>query len=150
MRRAPRFLAAAVVASVIAAGQVAVWPASAAVLPRAAAARPAAGTGPAGVVAASAELVNAGTGRWLWGRRTLIEHPIASITKVMTALVVIEAGNLNRKIRVSEAARQYGRTFDPGSAGLHPRDLLTARQLPDSPARPVTACCSRRSVAGTT
>jgi D-alanyl-D-alanine carboxypeptidase (penicillin-binding protein 5/6) len=146
MRRAPRFLAAAVVASVAAAGQLAAWPASAAALPGPVAARPAspaaqpqassqspglpaAGSGPAGVLAASAELVNADTGRWLWGRSTQIEHPIASITKVMTALVVINAGNLNRKIRVTDAARQYGKSFDPGSAGLHPGDVLTARQL---------------------
>jgi serine-type D-Ala-D-Ala carboxypeptidase (penicillin-binding protein 5/6) len=90
---------------------------------------PNAGTGPTGVAAAAAELVNADSDRWIWGRATQIEHPIASITKVMTALVVIEAGSRNREIRVTKAAEEYGRAYNPGSAGLHPGDMLTTRQL---------------------
>lgn len=85
--------------------------------------------GPAGVVAAAAELVNAANGHWMWSRNLDTEHPIASITKVMTALVVLQAGDLNRKIKVTKAAEQYGRAYDPGEAGLHPGDVLTARQL---------------------
>ena len=79
--------------------------------------------------AAAAELVDATTGSLLWSRNANVEHPMASITKVMTALVVIQAGDLNRKIRVTEAAEQYGQAYDPGEAGLYPGDLLTARQL---------------------
>jgi D-alanyl-D-alanine carboxypeptidase (penicillin-binding protein 5/6) len=55
--------------------------------------------------------------------------PIASITKVMTAYVVIEAGQLNRQIRVTEAAEEYGQAYDPSEAGLIPGDALTTRQL---------------------
>jgi serine-type D-Ala-D-Ala carboxypeptidase (penicillin-binding protein 5/6) len=94
-----------------------------------ASAHPATTTGPAGVVAASAELVNAAHGQWIWGRNTLVEHPIASITKVMTALVVIDTGTLNRVITVTKAAETYGSAYDPSRAGLHPGDRLTTLQL---------------------
>jgi D-alanyl-D-alanine carboxypeptidase (penicillin-binding protein 5/6) len=152
MGPAPRFLsaAAAVAIASVAGSQLAAWPSQASAHRAQPAARPAhvaarqathqkpaapirstsgAGRGPTGVVAAAAELVNADADRWIWGRATQIEHPIASITKVMTALVVIEAGNLNRQIKVTEAAEQYGRAFNPGSAGLHPGDRLTTSQL---------------------
>jgi serine-type D-Ala-D-Ala carboxypeptidase (penicillin-binding protein 5/6) len=94
-----------------------------------ASAHPAATAGPDGVVAASAELVNADHGQWIWGRNTLVERPIASITKVMTALVVIDAGTLNRTITVTKAAESYGSAYDPSRAGLHPGDRLTTLQL---------------------
>jgi D-alanyl-D-alanine carboxypeptidase (penicillin-binding protein 5/6) len=54
---------------------------------------------------------------------------MASITKVMTALVVIRAGHLDRKIRISAAVPAYVRRYDAGSAGLRAGDVLTARQL---------------------
>ena len=92
-------------------------------VPRSAAARP------AGVTAAAAELVNATTGKPVWTRNMNVKRPIASITKVMTALIVLEAGSPNRKIRVTEAAERYGRSYDPGEAGLHPGDLLSTRQV---------------------
>jgi D-alanyl-D-alanine carboxypeptidase (penicillin-binding protein 5/6) len=54
---------------------------------------------------------------------------MASITKVMTALVVIRAGHLNRRIRVPAAAQTYAREHNAGTAGLHPGDVLTTWQL---------------------
>src|SRR5215472_19374252 len=60
----------------------------------------AAAAGPAGVQARGADLVNAVTRRQLWSRGLDIRRPMASITKVMTALVVIRAGGLNRTVRV--------------------------------------------------
>jgi D-alanyl-D-alanine carboxypeptidase (penicillin-binding protein 5/6) len=101
----------------------------------AATARPAAAgtldviSGPADVTAAGAELMDVTTGRGLWIRNVDRERPIASITKVMTAYVVIEAGQLNRQIRVTEAAEEYGQAYDPSEAGLIPGDALTTRQL---------------------
>ncbi len=128
MRAASRILVAALTSGLAAGGNLAGLPA-----PPAAAAAPApilvASAGPTGVVAGGAELVNAKTGHWLWSRDLDVERPIASITKVMTALVVLQAGDLNRKVRVTEAAERYGRAYDPGSAGLHPGDVLTTRQL---------------------
>jgi serine-type D-Ala-D-Ala carboxypeptidase (penicillin-binding protein 5/6) len=85
--------------------------------------------GPAGVVAAAGELVNVATGSQMWSREKNTELPIASITKVMTAMVVLSEGHLNRKIRVTQAAVTYAEENSAGSAGLHPGDVLTAWQL---------------------
>jgi D-alanyl-D-alanine carboxypeptidase (penicillin-binding protein 5/6) len=90
-------------------------------------ARPSAG--PTGVVAAAADLVDSSTGRRLWSRGLNQSRPMASITKVMTALVVIRAGHLNRLIRVPAAAISYAREHDAGSAGLHAGDVLATWQL---------------------
>jgi serine-type D-Ala-D-Ala carboxypeptidase (penicillin-binding protein 5/6) len=94
-----------------------------------AAASPAKATAPADVVAAAGELVNASTGGQIWGREQNAERPIASLAKVMTAIVVIDSGDLNRKITVTEAAEQYAEQNWAGSAGLIPGDVLTAWQL---------------------
>lgn len=91
--------------------------------------RPGLSAGPTGVVAAAGDLVNSTTGRLLWSRRRYARLPIASITKVMTALVVIRAGHLGRLIRVPAAAETYARDHDAGTAGLHPGDVLSTWQL---------------------
>lgn len=84
---------------------------------------------PTRITAKAADLLNSGTGRRLWSRRLTHRRPIASITKVMTALVVLSAPRLERKLRVPAAAVSYAREHDAGSAGLHAGDVLTARQL---------------------
>jgi serine-type D-Ala-D-Ala carboxypeptidase (penicillin-binding protein 5/6) len=85
--------------------------------------------GPTGITAGAGELIDASAGAWLWSRGLYSRHPIASITKVMTALVVIAQGDLSRKIRVTEAAEEYARENSAGSADLVPGDVMTARQL---------------------
>lgn len=47
----------------------------------------------------------------------------------MTAIVVIRAGHLNRKITVTQRAVSYARQFGASTAGLRPGDVLTAWQL---------------------
>lgn len=89
----------------------------------------AAAAGPAGVVAKAGELFDVTTGKRLWSRDVRAELPIASITKVMTAMVVLSSGDLNRKIRVTRAAVNYALDNDAGSAGLIAGDVLTTRQL---------------------
>jgi serine-type D-Ala-D-Ala carboxypeptidase (penicillin-binding protein 5/6) len=84
---------------------------------------------PTGVRAQGAELADAGTGQRLWGRAPGTKRPMGSVTKVMTALVVIEAGNLGRKIRVPASAVSYVASHGASSAGLRAGDVLTARQL---------------------
>ena len=125
MRPARRMLAAALTAGLAAGSLLAALPGA----PATASTASVVAATPAGVVAVAAELVNAGNGHLMWSRGLDARRPIASITKVMTALVVLQAGNLNRKIRVTEAAEQYGRAFDPSEADLHPGDVLTARQV---------------------
>ena len=88
-----------------------------------------ASAGPSGVGAWSAAVENAANGRLLWSRALNTERPMASITKVMTALVVIRAGDLNQKITVPSAVVEYVREWDASNAGLHPGDKLTANQL---------------------
>lgn len=84
---------------------------------------------PQRVKATGAALADAGTKRLLWSRQLNAERPIGSITKVMTALVVIEAGGLDRHIRVPRAVLQYVAKYQAESAGLHPGDILTPREL---------------------
>jgi D-alanyl-D-alanine carboxypeptidase (penicillin-binding protein 5/6) len=88
-----------------------------------------AATTPSGVVAKDAELANATNGAVLWSRSASAERPIGSITKVMTAYLVIEAGDLGREIKVPEAVLSYVAKYDGSSADLIPGDKLTAEQL---------------------
>jgi D-alanyl-D-alanine carboxypeptidase (penicillin-binding protein 5/6) len=54
---------------------------------------------------------------------------MASVTKVMTALVVLESGNLDQEIRVPEAAFTYVWKYGGESAALRPGDVLTTQEL---------------------
>jgi D-alanyl-D-alanine carboxypeptidase (penicillin-binding protein 5/6) len=65
----------------------------------------------------------------MWSRDLRIERPMASISKVMTAMVILADGGLNRNITVTYAALQYAAEHHAGTAGLLPGDILTARQL---------------------
>jgi D-alanyl-D-alanine carboxypeptidase (penicillin-binding protein 5/6) len=84
---------------------------------------------PRPIAARAAELANGTTGKQLWGRRQYSPRPIASITKVMTALVVVQSRHLDRRIKITAADVKYAREHDATSAGLRPGDMLTARQL---------------------
>lgn len=96
---------------------------------RAASVRAARVSVPADIRAWGAELVDANSGVRLWSKRLHAPRPIGSIAKVMTALVVLQAGDLNRKITVTRAAIRYVRRDGASSAGLVRGDVLTARQL---------------------
>jgi serine-type D-Ala-D-Ala carboxypeptidase (penicillin-binding protein 5/6) len=84
---------------------------------------------PSDIRAFGAELYDVTTGTRLWSKKLHVPRPIGSITKVMTALVVLQAGDLNRKITVTRAAIRYVRRDGASSAGLIRGDVLTARQL---------------------
>jgi serine-type D-Ala-D-Ala carboxypeptidase (penicillin-binding protein 5/6) len=84
---------------------------------------------PKGVKAKGAVLADAATGQLLWSRDLGAERPMASVTKVMTALLVLRAGNLGQEIRITKAAMSYAWKNGGESAGLHPGDQLTAQQL---------------------
>jgi serine-type D-Ala-D-Ala carboxypeptidase (penicillin-binding protein 5/6) len=106
--------------------------ASAAFAAPSASAAPAAARGPGGVAAPAAAVENAATGALLWSRELNTERPMASITKVMTALIVIRSGGLGRQITIPYAALSYVRTHGASNAGLRPGDRLTAGQLLDA------------------
>jgi D-alanyl-D-alanine carboxypeptidase (penicillin-binding protein 5/6) len=86
-------------------------------------------SGPTGVGARSAAVQDVVSGKLLWSRALNTERPMASITKVMTAYLVLKAGNLNREITVPAAVTGYVRAHDASNAGLRPGDRLTANQL---------------------
>jgi D-alanyl-D-alanine carboxypeptidase (penicillin-binding protein 5/6) len=75
------------------------------------------------------DLVDLGTGKQLWGKSLGVRRPMGSITKVMTALLVLRSGRLSRRIKVSKAAVRYVLKDGASSAGLRAGDVLTARQL---------------------
>jgi D-alanyl-D-alanine carboxypeptidase (penicillin-binding protein 5/6) len=84
---------------------------------------------PAGVGARSAAVQDVVTGKLLWSRDLNTERPMASITKVMTAYLVLKAGHLNREITIPAAVTGYVRAHDASNAGLRPGDRLTANEL---------------------
>jgi D-alanyl-D-alanine carboxypeptidase (penicillin-binding protein 5/6) len=98
---------------------------------RAALARQAAlAAGPPGIQVTGAALADAYNGQVLWSLGLNTERPIGSIVKVMTALVVIQAGNLNQEITVPESVIAYLDGQDePSTAGLIVGDQLTANEL---------------------
>ncbi|MBF6341704.1 D-alanyl-D-alanine carboxypeptidase [Nocardia abscessus] len=84
---------------------------------------------PSAVQASGAALADGITGTVLWSRQPNTSVPIASITKVMTALVVITSGDLDRTITVPQESIAYCTKYDGSNAGLVPGEVLTARQL---------------------
>ena len=83
-----------------------------------------------GVRAKGGALADAATGQILWSLGLNTERPIGSIVKVMTALLVIRAGDLNREITVPKSVVAYLKKQDgPSTAGLHVGDRLTALEL---------------------
>ena len=85
--------------------------------------------GPSDVQAQAAAVADASDGAVLWSRDLNTERPIGSITKVMTAVVVLDAGDLDRPITVPAAVVAYVSSNDASTAGLRPGDTLTATQL---------------------
>jgi D-alanyl-D-alanine carboxypeptidase (penicillin-binding protein 5/6) len=81
------------------------------------------------VRALGAELADGITGTVLWSRGANDPVPIASIAKVMTALVVINAGDLDRTIAVPQESVAYSAEHGGSTAGLVPGEVLTTRQL---------------------
>jgi D-alanyl-D-alanine carboxypeptidase (penicillin-binding protein 5/6) len=84
---------------------------------------------PAGVKAKSGILVDATTGQVLWGQDENGVLPIASITKVMSALVVIQAGGLNQQVAVPKAVTGYVAKYAANAAGLIPGQKFTVDEL---------------------
>ncbi|WP_280271220.1 D-alanyl-D-alanine carboxypeptidase family protein [Nocardia wallacei] len=84
---------------------------------------------PEGVQAAGAALADGFTGAMRWSREVNTPAPIGSIAKVMTALVVLDSGDLERAVEVPEGIIAYDNKFGASTADLVPGEVLTARQL---------------------
>jgi serine-type D-Ala-D-Ala carboxypeptidase (penicillin-binding protein 5/6) len=74
-------------------------------------------------------LVDATTGQVLWAQGENTERPIASITKVMAALVILQAGGLNQKLTVPKAVTAYVAKYGANAAGLIPGQVFTVDEL---------------------
>jgi D-alanyl-D-alanine carboxypeptidase (penicillin-binding protein 5/6) len=84
---------------------------------------------PKGVKAKAGILVDAATGQVLWARGETAVRPIASLTKVMTALVILQAGGLNQKIAVPKSVTGYVAKYGANAAGLIPGQVFTVDEL---------------------
>lgn len=80
--------------------------------------------GPA-VSASSAIVVDARSGQVLWSKNAAVRRPMASTTKVMTALLALELGNLDDVVTVPAGVQQIPEM----SFHLIPGEKLTLRQL---------------------
>ncbi len=78
--------------------------------------------------ARSWELVDVRSGEYLAGSNASVRRPIASLTKIMVALVVLDNGDLNRRVSVSQKAASYAQSLY-SNVGLLPGDVLSVREL---------------------
>jgi D-alanyl-D-alanine carboxypeptidase (penicillin-binding protein 5/6) len=128
---ASRLALGAVIAGLVVAGSAIAPARAAATRGTSATATPAAAAAPVGVGSRWAELANAATGADLWSRSSVLERPMGSVTKVMTAYVVLTAPGLNLKrvITVPSGIVAYDDRYDASTAGLRPGEKLTTLQL---------------------
>ena len=84
---------------------------------------------PPTVSAPYAELFDLTHHRQLMAKAATTETEIASTTKIMTALLVIEEGDLNRSITIKQAYIDYVIENNATNAGLLVNDRLTVREL---------------------
>jgi D-alanyl-D-alanine carboxypeptidase (penicillin-binding protein 5/6) len=77
------------------------------------------------VQAREAVLIDEGSGRILYALNSSQPVPMASLTKVMTALLVLENGYLDQKVYISSMAAETGES----TVSLEPGEILSRRQL---------------------
>jgi serine-type D-Ala-D-Ala carboxypeptidase (penicillin-binding protein 5/6) len=75
--------------------------------------------------AASYLMIDANTGKHLAGRAAETPRAVASTQKILTALVVLDAGNLDKKVTVQSSDVRV----EPTVLGLRPGDSYTRRHL---------------------
>lgn len=90
---------------------------------------PAPSNQPPSVAARSAVLADLDTGRVLWGKEAEERRPIASITKIMTALVVIQRTDPTDVVTVSPDAAAPARSADISELGLVPGEQISVQDL---------------------
>ncbi|RLU87546.1 D-alanyl-D-alanine carboxypeptidase [Streptomyces griseocarneus] len=88
-------------------------------------------SGPSGVAAKGAYLLDSGADRQLWGKDADTRRQMASTTKIMTAVVVLDSHgmSLDRQIEIKQSYRDYVARTGASTADLRTGDKLTARQL---------------------
>src|SRR5579884_924073 len=80
---------------------------------------------PPPIQARAALLIDEATGEILYSKNANAELPMASTTKITTAVLVLQHGHLNDMVRVSRAAATIGES----TMGLRQGEVLSVRQL---------------------
>jgi len=90
---------------------------------------PASAPAPPTITAAGAVLYDVDDGRVLYGVAPEAPRPMASLTKVMTALLALEAGAIDETVTVSAAAAATGRRPGAATLGLDAGQQIPMRSL---------------------
>ncbi|MBC2879130.1 MULTISPECIES: D-alanyl-D-alanine carboxypeptidase family protein [Streptomyces] len=87
--------------------------------------------GPTGIGAKGAFLLDSGAGKALWSKAADARRPIASTTKIMTAVVALDGhpADLDKQVTVKQSYRDYVTRHGASTADLRTGDRLTVRQL---------------------
>jgi D-alanyl-D-alanine carboxypeptidase (penicillin-binding protein 5/6) len=77
------------------------------------------------ITARSAVLMDFASGRVIWAKNEQERLPPASLTKILTAILILEKGNLEDVVTVGEKPSKV----EPSALGLKPGDKITLRDL---------------------
>ncbi|MEV4439538.1 serine hydrolase [Streptomyces sp. NPDC049577] len=90
-----------------------------------------AASGPSGVAAKGAFLLDSGANKELWAKDADTRRQMASTTKIMTAVTVLDTRgiDLNKQITIKQSYRDYVQRTGASTADLRTGDKLTVRQL---------------------
>ncbi|MDT0451050.1 D-alanyl-D-alanine carboxypeptidase family protein [Streptomyces hesseae] len=90
-----------------------------------------AASGPSGIAAKGAFLLDSGANHALWGKEADTRRQMASTTKIMTAITVLDKRgvDLGKKVTVKQSYRDYVARTGASTADLRTGDTLTVRQL---------------------
>ncbi|GAB2609409.1 serine hydrolase [Streptomyces capparidis] len=93
-----------------------------------------AASGPSGVTASGAFLIDSTKNKTLWSKGADTKRELASTTKIMTAVTVLDTPklDLNRKITVKQLYRDYVAKEGASTADLRTGDKLSVGQLLDA------------------
>jgi D-alanyl-D-alanine carboxypeptidase (penicillin-binding protein 5/6) len=80
---------------------------------------------PPRIVGESAIVVEIGSGRVLYAKNADLPRPVASTQKIVTALCVLQTGDLDRVVRITPDDANC----EPTKLGLRPGDAYTRREL---------------------
>ncbi|MFJ6212252.1 D-alanyl-D-alanine carboxypeptidase family protein [Streptomyces sp. NPDC092296] len=91
----------------------------------------AAPAGPSGISAKGAILIDGSSGKVLWSKAADTSRQMASTTKIMTAMVVLDTKgvNLKRKVTIKKQYRSYVAAKGASTADLRTGDKVTVGQL---------------------
>ncbi|GHF29843.1 D-alanyl-D-alanine carboxypeptidase [Streptomyces mashuensis] len=90
-----------------------------------------AASGPSGISAQGAFLLDSGKNKALWSKAADTRRQMASTTKIMTAVTVLDTKgvNLDRKVTIKQSYRDYVVRTGASTADLRTGDQMTVRQL---------------------